>query len=58
MATIQEEILAAFFTKLSQAPEFDSDRIDRLREVFSADTKPKAIDVTAVFVSDPNEDAA
>ncbi len=58
MATIQEEILEAFFAKLSQAPEFDSDRIDRLREVFTADTKPRATDVTAVLVSTPNEDAA
>lgn len=58
MATVQEEILEAFFTKLSQVSEFDSDRIDRLREVLSAGTKPKTTDVTAVFVSDPNEDAA
>lgn len=58
MANIQDEILESFFDKLSTASEFDADRIDRLSEVFSADKKPKAIDVTAVLASNPSEDAA
>lgn len=40
MASIEKEILEAFFKKLEASPEFDEQRIDQLRFLFTKKKKP------------------
>lgn len=58
MATIQEEILEKFYTKLVTADGFDKDRVDQLRSLFSGKKKPKAAEVIKAFCEDAKESQA
>ena len=52
MASIQEEILEEFYSKLAKAEGFDKECVDQLRAVFSGKKKPKAPDVIKALSED------
>ena len=57
MATIQEEILDAFFAKLRESADIDEEGVEALRALFTAGGKLKAEDLVAVYLA-ANKDGA
>jgi hypothetical protein len=55
MATIQAEILDAFYAKLSKSGTVDAATIDALRELFQSGDKLKADDFVAVLTKKTQE---
>jgi hypothetical protein len=55
MASIQEEILEDFFSKLANAEGFNKERVEQLRALFSGKKKPKAADIVKVLSEDAKE---
>ena len=55
MASIQEEILEEFYSKLAKAEGFDKERIEQLRALFSGKKKPKTPDVIKALSEDAKE---
>ena len=55
MASIQEEILEEFYSKLAKAEGFDNDRVEQLRALFGGKKKPKGPDVIKALSEDANE---
>lgn len=55
MASIQQEILEEFYTKLEKSDGFDKQRVDQLRAIFSGNKKPKAPDVIRALSDDAKE---
>ena len=49
MATIQEEVLDAFYRKLAETEGFTEPKVQALRELFSVGKKPKPADVIRVL---------
>lgn len=52
MATVQEDILSAFYAKLSKSASIDQATIDVLRKILQSAKKPKADDFVAILGSD------
>ena len=55
MATVQEDILKAFYDKLAKSKEFDTPLIDAVRTMLGSDKKPKADDLIAVLAKGKQE---
>jgi hypothetical protein len=55
MASIQEEILEEFYSKLAKVEGFDKERVEQLRDLFSGKKKPKAPDVIKALSEDEKE---
>jgi hypothetical protein len=55
MASIQEEILEEFYSKLSKADGFDKERVEQVRALFSGKKKPKAPDVIKALSEEAKE---
>ena len=55
MASIQEEILEEFYSKLANAEGFDKERAEQLRALFGGKKKPKAADVIKALSEDAKE---
>lgn len=49
MATIQEQILERFYTKLAESKAVDEAAVDALRVLFHAGKKVKVEDLVAIF---------
>jgi hypothetical protein len=49
MATVQQQIAEKFLAKLSESPDVDSEKIDRLRPMLADGKKVKADDLVKVF---------
>jgi hypothetical protein len=56
MATVQEEILNAFYAKLSNSESIDETTIDALRKALGATRKLKADDFVAILAKNPTGD--
>ena len=55
MASIQEEILEEFYSKLANAEGFDRARVEQLRALFTGKKRPKAPDVIKALYEDAKE---
>jgi molybdopterin converting factor small subunit len=55
MATVQEDILKAFYAKLAKSKEFDKTMIDAVRTLVGTDKKLKADDLVAVLLKNKQE---
>ena len=55
MASIQEEILEKFYSKLAKAEGFDKERVEQLRALFSGKKKPKTSEVIKALSEDAKE---
>lgn len=55
MATVQEDILKAFYAKLAGSKEFDKPMIDAVRRLLDSGKKFKAEELVAVLVKDKQE---
>jgi hypothetical protein len=49
MATVQEDILEAFYSKLSKSPSIDRQTLDALRKALTSAKKLKADDFVAIL---------
>ena len=49
MAKIQDAILEQFFNELEKTEGFSKERVDQLRQLFTASKRPKAADLVKVF---------
>lgn len=58
MATIQEETLEGFFTRLSESEGVNEEVIEALRALFESAGKLKADDLVAVYVTAKKQAAA
>jgi hypothetical protein len=56
MATIQEEVLAAFYSKLKDTEGFTDTKVQALRDILSGGKKPKAADVIRVLAEPAKEE--
>jgi hypothetical protein len=56
MASIQEQILEEFYRQLAKSGGFTDALVRDLRDLFSADKKPKAVDVVKVL-SKPSKES-
>ena len=57
MARIQEEILDAFYAKLSASETVDHAMVDEIRKLFASGEKLKADDFVAVLSKEKKKDA-
>jgi hypothetical protein len=55
MSVVQQDILTAFYAKLSKSTEFDQRMIDALRNLLEPDKKVKADDIVALLVKGKHE---
>jgi len=55
MATVQEDILKAFYAKLAKSEEFDKPMIDAVRAFLGSAKKLKAEDLVAVLLKGKQE---
>jgi hypothetical protein len=53
MATVQEDILSAFYAKLAKCPSVDQAAIDALRTALTSGKKLKSEDFAAILVKEP-----
>lgn len=53
MPTVQEDILSAFYTKLSKSASIDEATVDGLRKVLQPGKKLKADDFVAILGTEP-----
>jgi hypothetical protein len=53
MPTVQEDILDAFYAKLSKLTSIDQTTLDALRKVLTSGKKLKADDFVAIIAKDP-----
>jgi hypothetical protein len=53
MATVQEDVLNAFYTKLSKLGTMDQTTVDALRKVLQSGKKLKADDFVAILAKNP-----
>jgi hypothetical protein len=53
MASIQEEILKEFCSKLGQAEGFSGERVSQIRDLFSASKKPKPVEIMKILSEKP-----
>jgi len=53
MPTVQQDILDAFYTKLSKSDSIDPATIDALRRALTSGNKLKADDFVAILAKDP-----
>lgn len=58
MATVQDEILDDFFTKLSNAKDIDEEQLKALRTLFKSNNKLKAEDLAAIFSAQKTKEGA
>ena len=56
MATIQQEILNAFFRELTASEEFTEELVTEVRKLFDADKKLNATDLARVLSCDSKDD--
>ena len=56
MATIQEEVLDAFYGKLKDTEGFTDAKVQALRDILSGGMKPKAADVIRVLAEPAKEE--
>jgi hypothetical protein len=49
MATLQQQIVEKFLTKLTESKDFDAAKIDQLRNLLAESKKPKAEDFVKIF---------
>lgn len=56
MATIQEEVLAAFYTKLKDTEGVTDAKVQALRDILSGGKKPKAADVIRALAEPAKEE--
>jgi hypothetical protein len=49
MATLHQSILDEFIAELTKAPEFDKDKIDRLKQLLAGKKKLKPEELVTVF---------
>jgi len=55
MATLQGAISERFLERLSDAKEFDADKVNQLRALLSKGIKPKPEDLVGVFSLPPGD---
>ena len=55
MADIQNTILEEFCARLSQTNGFTPDKVDQIRELFTAGKKPKSSDLIKIFTEKSSE---
>jgi hypothetical protein len=55
VATVQEDILKAFYDKLAKSPAFDKATVEAVWTLMSSDKKLKANDLVAVLAKDNQE---
>ena len=55
MATVQDDILKAFYAKLATSKQFDQAMIDAVRTLLGSGKKLKADDLVAVLLKDKQE---
>lgn len=55
MATVQKDVLAAFYATLSKSKEFDQPMIDALRGLLESNKKVKADDIVALLAKGNQE---
>ncbi len=53
MPTVQEDILDAFYTKLSKVASIDQPTLDALRKALTSGKKLKAEDFVAILAKNP-----
>lgn len=53
MATVQEDILNAFYAKLSKSASIDQPTVDALRTVLQSAQKLKADDFVTILAAEP-----
>ena len=58
MATVQDEILDDFFTKLSTAKGIDEEQLKALRTLFKSTNKLKAEALAVIFSAQKTKDGA
>lgn len=55
MATVQEDVLNAFFARLSKSDTIDQVTVDALRKLLERGKKMKAEDFVAALARDPKD---